>query len=141
MSELEDIRELYDSGSLEAIRQDLELFIIAHRAPIAAYRADQEAKGLALPDDAAIKFYILRHRSINPRRDIEEQLEEIRKEKWIRGVVSGQDPDAQQVAREWTRQHSAAWRSHRVTTIVYVFEREKERYVRLLAPGGADEAR
>ena len=89
---------------------------------------------MALPDDAAIKFYLLRYRSINPQREIKEQLEEIQKEKWIRGVRQGCPPDAEEVALEWARPHSAAWREHRVTTIIYVFEQEKEHYCALLHP-------
>ncbi|HVR86933.1 MAG TPA: hypothetical protein VMU54_21600 [Planctomycetota bacterium] len=134
MSELDDIRKQYESGQLDSIKEDLKHFIFLHRTKILAYRAEQESKGLSLPDDAAIKFYLLRYRSINPQREIREQLEEIQKEKWIRGVLTGCAPDAQQVALEWARTHSAAWRQHRVTTIVYVFEQEKERYCAILQP-------
>lgn len=134
MSEIEEIRQKYDAGQLEAIKQDLERFVVAHRGAIAKYRADQEKRGLRLTDEAAVKFYILRHRSINPQREIRDQLEEIQREKWIRGIQLGRPPDAQEVAREWTQKYSAHWRSHRITTIIYVFEREKERYIRLLAP-------
>ena len=132
MSEIEDIRRQYESGRLDSIKEDLGLFICAHRSRILEYRAAQEAKGLNLPEDAAIKFYLLRYRSINPGREIREQLEEIQREKWIRGVMTGCAPDEQAVAQEWARTHSAAWREHRVTTIVYVFEQEKERYCRML---------
>jgi len=132
VSELDDIRRQYESGQLDSIKEDLKHFITLHRSKILAYRAEQEEKGLTLPDDAAIKFYLLRYRSINPQREIREQLEEIQKEKWIRGVLTGCAPDAQQVALEWARTHSAAWRQHRVTTIVYVFEQEKERYCGML---------
>jgi hypothetical protein len=117
---------------LDSIKDDLSHFICLHKPKILAYRAEQEQKGLVLTDDAAIKFYLLRYRSINPQREIREQLEEIQKEKWIRGVLTGCPPDAQQVALEWARTHSAAWRQHRVTTIVYVFEQEKERYCAML---------
>jgi hypothetical protein len=134
MSEIDEIRQKYDAGQLEAIKQDLERFVVAHRGAVATYRAEQEKRGLRLTDEAAIKFYILRHRSINPQREIRDQLEEIQREKWIRGIQLGRPPDAQEVAREWTQKHSAHWRSHRITTIIYVFEREKERYIRLLTP-------
>ena len=132
MSEIEEIRRQYESGQLDSIKEDLGRFIVAHRSRILDYRAEQELKGLQLPDDAAIKFYLLRYRSINPQREIREQLEEIQKEKWIRGIIQGRPPDEQAVALEWARTHSAAWREHRVTTIVYVFEQEKEKYCGLL---------
>jgi hypothetical protein len=132
VSEIDEIRRQYESGQLDSIKEDLSRFICAHRSRIQEYRAGQEAKGLSLTDDATIKFYLLRYRSINPGREIREQLEEIQKEKWIRGVRQGCPPDEQEVAQEWARTHSAAWREHRVTTIVYVFEQEKEKYCAML---------
>jgi len=132
VSELDDIRRQYESGQLDSIKEDLGRFICAHRARICDYRTEQERKGLTLNDEATIKFYLLRYRSINPGREIREQLEEIQREKWIRGVRLGCPPDDEQVAMEWARTHSAAWREHRVTTIVYVFEQEKERFCAML---------
>jgi len=132
VSELEDIRRQYESGQLESIKEDLARFIVAHRPRIQEYRVELESKGLSLTDEATIKFYLLRYRSINPGREIREQLEEIQREKWIRGVRQGCPPDEQEVALEWARTHSAAWREHRVTTIIYVFEQEKDRYCALL---------
>jgi len=132
LSELENIRRQYQSGQLDSIKEDLARFICAHRTRICEYRVEQERKGLTLNDDAAIKFYLLRYRSINPGREIREQLEEIQKEKWIRGVRLGCPPDEQEVALECARTHSAAWREHRVTTIIYVFEQEKDRYCSML---------
>ena len=132
MSELDEIRRRYESGQLDSIKEDLARFIVAHRSRIQEYRVAQESKGLSLTDEATVKFYLLRYRSINPGREIREQLEEIQKEKWIRGVRQGCPPDEQEVALEWARTHSAAWREHRVTTIIYVFEQEKERYCALL---------
>ncbi len=134
MSEIDEIRRKYDAGWFEEIKQDLERFIVAHRDAIAKYRAEQESRGLYLTDDASIKFYILRHRSINPLKEIQDQLEEIQKEKWIRGIQTGSCPDEQEVARDWARMHSAGWRSHRLTTIIYVFDRERDRYIKLLRP-------
>lgn len=133
MSEIEEIRQKYDSGRMDEIRVDLDRFIRAHRREILCLRDANVAKNLPpLTDETAIKLFILRHRSINPRREIQEQLQEISREKWIRGVQLGCPPDPEEVASEWARKHSAGWRAHRVMSIVYVFEREKERYVRLL---------
>ena len=133
MSEIDEIRRKYESGQMEAIRADLERFIRAHRSEILRFRDANVAKKLPpLSDETAVKLFILRHRSINPRREIEEQLQEISREKWIRGVQLGRDPDAGEVAFEWAQKHAAGWRAHRVMSIVYVFEREKDRFVRLL---------
>ncbi len=129
MTELEELDRRYASGQFDAIRGDLERFLAAHREEIV--RCIAELAGVSPAD--AVKRYIIGHRTINAERDISEQLEEIRKEKWIRGVQDGCAPDPQKVAADWSRQYSAAWRAHRITAIVYVFEREKERFLKLLA--------
>ena len=92
----------------------------------------QAGRGLGLSAETAVKFFILRSKSINPQKEIRDQLDEIQREKWIRGVREGSEPDPQAVAADWASRHSACWREHRVTTIVYVFEREKQRYCGLL---------
>ena len=132
VTEIEDIRRKYDAGQLDPLKSDLETFILRHRSDIGAVRVQEEARGVPFSDEAAIKIYILRHRSISPQKDIQEQLGEIRKETWIRGVQTGCPPDPEEVAMDWARIHSAAWRSHRLTTIIYVFERDKDRYLKLL---------
>lgn len=134
--EINEIRREYEAGRLDPIKEDLARFIASHRADIARYRAGEERRGVRLTDEAAVKFFILRHRSINPQREIRDQLEEIQREKWIRGIRMGRPPDEQEVAREWAAVHSAAWRTHRVTAIIFVFEQEKARFCRLLEGPG-----
>jgi len=133
MTELDEIRLEYEAGRLETIKEDIQRFLLAHRAEIAACRSAEVQAGHALSDADSVKLFILRHRSINPQHEIRDQLEEIQKEKWIRGVRQGCAPDAQQVASEWAHAHSAAWRQHRLATILYVFEQEQDRYLKLLA--------
>jgi len=133
MSEIEAIRRDYESGRLDLLKEDLARFLCAHRADILRFREEQAGRGLALDGESAVKFFILRHRTVNPQRDIRDQLEEIRKETWCRGVDTGRPPDPQQVALDWARRYSAEWREHRVTAIVYVFERDKEKFLKLLS--------
>ena len=133
MTEIDEIRAKYESGQLDYIKADLERFIIAHAPEIEQYKRDQIERGLApIPDDTAIKFFIIQNRSINPEREILEQVAEIEREKWIQGVKTGSAPDPQAVCQEWASRHSAGWRQHRVTIIVYVFEREKDRFLQVL---------
>jgi hypothetical protein len=133
MTEIDEIRSKYESGELDYIKTDLERFIIVHAPEIEQYKRDQVARGLPpITDDTAIKFFIIQNRSINPEREILEQVAEIEREKWIQGVKTGAEPDPQQVCQEWASKYSAGWRQHRVTIIVYVFEREKDRFLRVL---------
>jgi hypothetical protein len=136
MTELEEIAQKYAQGRLDHIKRDLERFVTANRLRIAGLKQEwADRRHIALTDENAIKQYILKHRSINPAAEIQEQLEEIQKEKWIRGIQQGCAPDDQAVALEWSQKYSANWRAHRVTTIIFVFDREKDRYVNLFRDG------
>jgi len=136
MTELDEIAQKYADGRLDHIKSDLERFITANRVRIDGLKQEWATRRhVQLTDENAIKQFILKHRSINPVAEIQEQLEEIQKEKWIRGVQQGCEPDEQAVALEWSQKYSANWRAHRVTTIIYVFDREKERYVKLFGDG------
>ena len=132
MTEIEEIERRYEAGQLDPIKHDLERFLVAHRAEIQACRAEESRQGAEVSPGEAVKLFILRHRTINAQREIREQLEEIQREKWYRGVDRGCAPDPEEVALEWARKYSSAWRQHRLTTILYIFEREKDRYLRLL---------
>src|SRR5262245_16852616 len=133
MTEIDEIRSKYESGQLDYIKSDLERFIIAHAPEIEQYKRDQLDRGMPpIPDDTAIKFFIIPNRSLNPEREILEQVDQLQREKCIQGVKTGHSPDPQAVCAEWATKYSAGWRQHRVTLIVYVFEREKERYLRVL---------
>lgn len=130
-SELENLAREYESGQLDAIKHDLAAFVDKHAPAIRRLRDDYFGTTDVPPtaDEIAIKMYILKSRSINPSREILDQMEEINREKWIRGVHSGCAPDPQAVAQEWARLYSPGWRDHRVMSIIYVFEREKEKYL------------
>jgi hypothetical protein len=132
MSELDEIRRRFETGQLDPILADLERFLKANRDRIRDFRVQQESRGLVLDEETAVKFFILRAKSINPAKEIRDQLDEIRRETWIRGMDSGRSPDPEAIAAEWARRHSACWREHRVTTIVYVFDRAKGHLLSLL---------
>ncbi len=135
MSELDEIRRKYESGQLDHIKADLERFLTAHRQEIDCFREEQCRRARQqLPDETIVKFFIIHCRSINPASEISEQLAEIEREKWIQGVEKGCCPDPQQVALDWAKKFSAGWRAHRVTSIIYCFDRDKERYLKLLRP-------
>lgn len=128
--ELQNIRRRYEAGELDDVRHDLDRFIAAHRELIRRFRAERQRIGnTTIDDELAVKLYIIKQRSINPKAEIEEQIREIEKEKWIWGVHLGRPPDPQQVAAEWARRYSAGWRAHRVTTIIFLFEQERDHYL------------
>ncbi len=134
MSELDEIKTQYERGELDFIKKDLQHFIIYHKTKILEYKKFLRSRysDNEIQDDLAIKLFILKERSINPRAEITDQIKEIEKEKWIRGVKTGNSPDPIQVATEWARLYSEGWRSHRLTSIIFVFEQEKDKYASLL---------
>ena len=82
MDEIGHIREKYDKGELDQIRRELEQFLVAHREKIRALQEKRFAgKTKQINPEVAVKLYILQHRSINPAREIREQLHEINREK------------------------------------------------------------
>ena len=134
MDEIDEIKENYESGKFDHIKNDLVDFITKYKNDIKAIKSDTTVvtKFGNITDEVAIKLFILKHRSINPMREIKEQLAEMEREKWIKGVQTGKDPNSQQVAEEWAKLYSPGWRDHRVLSIIYVFERDKEKDIRML---------
>jgi hypothetical protein len=133
-SQLEQLCREYASGKLDTIKDDLAGFLRRQAAAIRSLRDEYFGTQDVPPtaDEVAVKMFILKSRSINPSREILDQLDEINREKWIRGINAGFSPDPQSVATDWARLHSPGWRDHRVMAIIYVFEREKERFIALV---------
>ena len=141
MSELKELARDYDAGKFDGVRKDLEEFIRRHRADIVKMAADlRKLPTVSAPEALAIKLFIQQIKSVNPTDEIKTQLQEIEREVWYRGEKAGQAVDKAEVAREWCSRHAPGWRDHRITAIVYVFERNTEEFVRLLDPDGAPEA-
>jgi hypothetical protein len=133
-SQLEQLCREYESGALDPLKEDLARFLLRQAGEIRRLRDEYFGMRGVPPtaDEVAVKMYILKSRSINPTREILDQLDEINREKWIRGIHTGSSPDPQDVARDWAHLHSPGWRDHRVMAIIYVFEREKERYLAII---------
>lgn len=134
MGEMDEIKEAYESGKLDHVKTALENFIKTHKNEIKRLKNDKTISSRLgeLSDEVAVKLFVLQHRSINPIEEIKEQLTEIEKEKWIQGIHYGCSPNPEQVTKEWANLYSSGWRDHRVLCVIYVFEREKERYLKLL---------
>ncbi len=136
-SQLDQLSREYERGELDSIKEDLADFLRRQAGAVRRLRDEYfgTANVPATADEVAVKMFILKSRSINATREILDQLDEINREKWIRGIQTGHDPDPQTVALDWARIHSPGWRDHRVMAIIYVFERDKERYLALVRDG------
>jgi hypothetical protein len=79
-------------------------------------------------------MFILERKVVSLRKDMEDQLKEVEKEKWYRGEKNECD-DFDCVCKEWVKNYGGAWRVHRTREVLYVFEREKERYLEVIENG------
>lgn len=133
MNELEEIAQKYKSGQLDYLKEELLQFLRKHREKILLYKLELETKNKKpVTLETAVKFYLLKVRSINPKRDLQEQYQEMEKEKWYIGEKLKHSPDPNEIARIWAERYSPGWRAHRVTTIIFIFEAEKDRYIAAL---------
>ncbi|MFH0888576.1 MAG: hypothetical protein V1871_05140 [Planctomycetota bacterium] len=133
--ELKKLSENYCLGQYKELEKDLEDFIRNNKDAIKKFKETELKTHLDvdLPtDELAIKLYILKTRTINPATEIKTELAEIEKEIWIQGEKIKQSPDRNKIAIEWCKSHAPGWRDNWVFAALYVFEHNKDHYIRLL---------
>ncbi|MEK7448018.1 MAG: hypothetical protein AAB019_00875 [Planctomycetota bacterium] len=133
-SYLGKLEQEFCSGKFSNIEKDLELFIIQHKNDIKRFRDTEltKIKDTGVSDELAIKLFIMRTRSINPLEEIKLELDEIEKEIWYQGEKTNGLINREQVTKKWCEQHAAGWRDHWVMTVLYVFERFKDKFIKLI---------
>ena len=130
--ELDQVREKYDRGGYSELEECLEEFLKAHAFDLPGFkRWIEEQHKMEFTLDNTIRHYIREHKSVSTTLDMKDQMKEIRKEKWFRGERH-EDDDIETVCREWIKKYGEAWRLHRVREILYVYGREKDRYMGLI---------
>jgi hypothetical protein len=120
-------------GRYKELEKDLEDFIRNNKETIKKFK-ESELENLVdtMPtDELAIKLYIIKTRTINPSTEIKKELEEIEKEVWYQGEKLKSPADRNKIAIEWCRVHAPGWRDNWVMTALYVFEHNKEHYLKL----------
>jgi hypothetical protein len=132
--ELKKLSQDYCLGQYKELEKDLEDFIRNNKEAIKKFK-ETELKNLDVDspsNELAIKLYILKTRTINPTTEIKKELSEIEKEIWIQGEKIKSSPDRNKIALEWCKLHAPGWRDNWVFAALYVFEHNKEHYIRLL---------
>lgn len=132
--ELKNLSEKVCLGQYKELEKDLENFIRVNKQSIMVFK-DTELKKLGVnapSNELAIKFYILKTRTINPATEIKKELEEIEKEIWYQGEKMKKAPNRDQVATEWCKQHAPGWRDNWVFAVLYAFENNKDHYLKML---------
>jgi hypothetical protein len=133
-SRLKQLEEEYNAGRYKELEKDLESFIIENKSFINSLRttgfdyiADE-----AFAKEQAVLLCIVNSQCINLSTENRKQVEEIEKEIWIRGEKMHTAPDREKVAIEWCRLYAHGWKEHWILAAVYIFQRDKKRYLKLL---------
>jgi len=132
--ELKKLSEEFCLGRYKELEKDLEDFIRNNKDAITKFK-ETELKNTDISsasNELAIKLYIIKTKTINPSAEIKKELAEIEKEIWYQGEKLKAPPDRNKIAQEWCRLHAPGWRDNWVFAVIYVFEHNKERYLKLM---------
>ena len=133
--QLDQIRRRYEAGDLDYILEDIITFVIQHQQEIRLYRdIKSRLHGKPLGDWCAIARVILDRKSINPRRELGDEIEEVQRERWIRGE-RGEMLTENEAAELWARFHAAGWRDHRLLVYLYIVSENRTALGALLHAG------
>ena len=139
MQDLKAIREKHDSGELDEIKRQLVQFMCANREDFFRFR-EREIRAWQKDIDPFIclKLFILEKKTIDFRSEMKSQVEEIQKEVQ-RQLETDATANPQTIKQEWTKQHAASWRAHRIMEVIYVLNENKDFFLSTIsdAPGAA----
>lgn len=128
--ELEQIEKNYAMGRYALLEEAISKFLKMHSGKIFDFKKELEQKHKrTFSLDEAVRLYIAENKTVNFRLDMQDQKEEIMREKWIRHERNPHEP-AEKIKAEWVRSYAWPWRIHRVREIIYLFERRKEEYLK-----------
>ncbi|MBI4243798.1 MAG: hypothetical protein HY606_06875 [Planctomycetes bacterium] len=124
---VEDIDRAYNRGELDQIKKDLEDFIVKNKSNLIKFKSTTSKKFKKdISTEDALKLYVLQARSINPTNEILDQLTN------IKSYSEESNKDIESAGLSWANKFSVSWRDHRTTSIIYVFEKNKSHYLKLL---------
>jgi hypothetical protein len=154
---LNSLEDLWSKGQLRDLEADLDRFIRDNLTEIRRAVTEGKSGGQEVARrrylkgeissrqlvDYCVRSVLLKRRSCNPRRDIEEQRGEIEKEVWYEGERQKRPVPAErreEIARTWARSHASQWREWRLFQLLYVWEKKADAYVNLLSPKQSHQA-
>ena len=117
-SELNTLKELWNTGKLQTISDHLIEFIHRHSGEISDYMRNSPS-----PENwvEAVKHLVRVRGSIHLPSDMADQIREINNELWYRGEKG--DLNRAKIQEEWAVLYASRWRSWRVKEIIYVIDR------------------
>ncbi len=131
---VDDIEEEYEQGNLQEVEQDLSTFLDERRQKIFEIRKSLEDQFSNRHIDLAfaVKTYILQIRSINPEYEIRKEMKDIEREVQRRQSKHDEPVDREEVVQEWCDRYAPSWRDRHVMTVIYVFERNRDKYLSII---------
>jgi len=145
--------DLWRRGQLKDLEEDLDRFIRSNLVEIRKALQEGKVGGLDVARrrysrgeiddhqlmDFCVRAVLRRRGSCNPKKDIEEQREEIEKEVWYEGErrQAPVPPELRdKIAVSWCRSHAGNWREWRIFQLLYVWNKKADEYMRLITSGG-----
>lgn len=128
------LEDEWQKGKLKDLEGDLEHFVRIHLDEIRASALKPETPPDQCVDDC-VRYLIRRRGTVNPRRDIQDQAKEICNEIWWEGErICGPVPQNRQeeIARNWAHQHAAKWREWRLRALLFAWEKNLPRFLRMI---------
>lgn len=149
---LKSLEDLYKSGQLKDLEQDLDCFIRTHLVDLRRAIREGRQGGQEVArrrhrrgeissrefTDYCVRSVLRRKGSCNPGRDIEEQRREIEKEVWYEGERARRPLPAERredIARKWAQHHASNWREWRLFQMLFIWDKKADQYLRLIAEG------
>jgi hypothetical protein len=132
---IDPLEEEWQKGKLKDLERDLEDFLRSHADEIRSAALKPEAPPDQTLIDHCVRHLIRRRGTVNPKRDILDQAREISNEIWWEGErICGPVPQNRQeeIARNWAHTHAAKWREWRLREILYAWEKNIPRFIKLI---------
>jgi hypothetical protein len=130
MTELDEIKKGYESGYLDPIKSQLEKFIRKHKDDIIKFKQQEENLWKHSMDlAAAVKLFILKIRTIDMHAEMADQV------KALETVASNKPAhiDTNSAHMDWVHSHAKGWRGYRVLAIIYVFDKNRDRLLKVFS--------
>ncbi|MFP4522831.1 MAG: hypothetical protein ACLFQK_11865 [Fibrobacterota bacterium] len=127
---IQTIEKKFECGELDEICLKLVTFIRHNINEILEHwRSECRTWDRCVDLQTAIKTFLLRKGSVDMSMDMKAQVEAMKKE--IERRMSEGDSDITRIKTEWTQKYAGIWREYRTLEIIYAFDRNKEKCLRV----------
>lgn len=129
-SEEEQITREFQQGAYDFVPDVLEGFFWKHRCKILEFIRNSSN----LPLEAAVEQWLVQHPYLDLRRENMAQVHEAELYRWYEGE-RGRVLSEEEAMAEWASKYRGTWRHHYGLAVAFVFEMNKERYLRIVRCG------